>query len=47
MSNDRKQSAGLDPASRSRARNGLDFAVADLDLAESGRNDIRLAEHDS
>ncbi len=27
-------------------RNGVDFAVADLGLAESGRNDIRLAEHE-
>jgi adenosylhomocysteinase len=27
-------------------RNGLDFAVADLELAEYGRNDIRLAEHE-
>ncbi|WP_216209424.1 adenosylhomocysteinase [Amycolatopsis aidingensis] len=27
-------------------RNGLDFAVADLALAEFGRNEIRLAEHE-
>ena len=27
-------------------RNGIDFAVADLGLAEYGRNDIRLAEHE-
>ncbi|MBK0866689.1 adenosylhomocysteinase, partial [Saccharopolyspora sp. HNM0986] len=26
--------------------NGLDFAVADLGLAESGRHQIRLAEHE-
>jgi adenosylhomocysteinase len=27
-------------------RNGLDFAVADLELAEFGRKEIRLAEHE-
>ncbi|TCP50801.1 adenosylhomocysteinase [Tamaricihabitans halophyticus] len=27
-------------------RNGLDFAVADLDLAEAGRHEIRLAQHE-
>ena len=26
--------------------NGMDFAVADLSLAESGRHQIRLAEHE-
>ena len=27
-------------------RNGIDFKVADLDLAEFGRKEIRLAEHE-
>ena len=27
-------------------RNGVDFAVADLSLAEFGRKEIRLAEHE-
>jgi len=27
-------------------RNGIDFAVADLSLAEAGRKEIRLAEHE-
>src|SRR5215467_10735891 len=27
-------------------RNGIDFAVADLSLAEYGRRQIRLAEHE-
>ncbi|HEX4360965.1 MAG TPA: adenosylhomocysteinase, partial [Pseudonocardia sp.] len=27
-------------------RNGVDFAVADLALAEFGRKEIRLAEHE-
>ena len=29
-----------------RAANGLDFAVADLSLAEFGRHEMRLAEHE-
>ncbi|PSL01066.1 adenosylhomocysteinase, partial [Haloactinopolyspora alba] len=29
-----------------RTLNGIDFAVADLSLAEYGRNEIRLAEHE-
>lgn len=29
-----------------RARNGLEYKVADLSLAEYGRNEIRLAEHE-
>ncbi|RZS90150.1 adenosylhomocysteinase [Motilibacter rhizosphaerae] len=35
-------STGLQPD----VRNGLDFKVADLALAEFGRNEIRLAEHE-
>ncbi len=31
---------------RLETRNGIDFAVADLDLAEFGRKEIRLAEHE-
>lgn len=31
---------------RLETRNGVDFAVADLDLAEFGRKEIRLAEHE-
>jgi adenosylhomocysteinase len=31
---------------RLQQRNGLDFAVADLELAEFGRKEIRLAEHE-
>jgi adenosylhomocysteinase len=31
---------------RFQSRNGIDFAVADLSLAEFGRNEIRLAEHE-
>jgi adenosylhomocysteinase len=31
---------------RLQTRNGLDFAVADLELAEFGRKEIRLAEHE-
>ncbi len=31
---------------RLQTRNGLDFAVADLSLAEFGRKEIRLAEHE-
>ncbi len=31
---------------RLRSRNGIDFAVADLSLAEFGRKEIRLAEHE-
>ncbi|WP_344621192.1 adenosylhomocysteinase, partial [Actinosynnema pretiosum] len=27
-------------------RNGIDFAVADLSLADFGRKEIRLAEHE-
>ncbi len=33
-------------ADRLQHRNGLDFAVADLDLHEFGRKEIRLAEHE-
>jgi len=35
-----------DPSRRLQTRNGLDFAVADLSLAEFGRKEIRLAEHE-
>ena len=31
---------------RLQSRNGIDFAVADLSLAEFGRKEIRLAEHE-
>src|SRR3954453_20168331 len=31
---------------RFQERNGIDFAVADLALAEFGRKEIRLAEHE-
>ncbi len=31
---------------RLQTRNGIDFAVADLDLADFGRREIRLAEHE-
>src|SRR6478672_8186111 len=31
---------------RLQSRNGIDFAVADLALAEYGRKEIRLAEHE-
>ncbi|RJQ80956.1 adenosylhomocysteinase [Pseudonocardiaceae bacterium YIM PH 21723] len=31
---------------RAQTRNGIDFAVADLSLAEFGRKEIRLAEHE-
>jgi adenosylhomocysteinase len=31
---------------RLRSRNGIDFAVADMSLAEFGRKEIRLAEHE-
>ncbi|MQA61584.1 MAG: adenosylhomocysteinase [Actinophytocola sp.] len=34
------------PDARYETRNGVDFAVADLSLAEFGRNEIRLAEHE-
>jgi adenosylhomocysteinase len=34
------------PNSRLQTRGGIDFAVADLDLAEFGRKEIRLAEHE-
>jgi adenosylhomocysteinase len=34
------------PNSRLQTRNGIDFAVADLDLGEFGRKEIRLAEHE-
>jgi adenosylhomocysteinase len=37
---------GADPSRRLQRRNGIDFAVADLDLAEFGRKEIRLAEHE-
>ncbi|HEY8372207.1 MAG TPA: adenosylhomocysteinase [Pseudonocardiaceae bacterium] len=33
-------------AERLQKRNGIDFAVADLSLAEFGRKEIRLAEHE-
>jgi adenosylhomocysteinase len=33
-------------STRLETRNGLDFAVADLSLAEFGRKEIRLAEHE-
>ncbi|AXB45050.1 adenosylhomocysteinase [Amycolatopsis albispora] len=33
-------------AARLQTRNGIDFAVADLALAEFGRKEIRLAEHE-
>jgi adenosylhomocysteinase len=36
----------IDPSARLQTRNGIDFAVADLDLAEFGRKEIRLAEHE-
>jgi adenosylhomocysteinase len=35
-----------DPSRRLQTRNGIDFAVADLGLAEFGRKEIRLAEHE-
>src|SRR5215217_4264665 len=35
-----------DPTGRLQTRNGIDFAVADLSLAEFGRKEIRLAEHE-
>ncbi|WP_219417638.1 adenosylhomocysteinase [Pseudonocardia nigra] len=35
-----------DPSRRLQTRNGLDFAIADLGLAEFGRKEIRLAEHE-
>ena len=35
-----------DPTGRLQTRNGIDFAVADLALAEFGRKEIRLAEHE-
>ncbi|MHA6792916.1 adenosylhomocysteinase [Pseudonocardia bannensis] len=35
-----------DPTGRLQTRNGIDFAVADLGLAEFGRKEIRLAEHE-
>jgi adenosylhomocysteinase len=34
------------PQSRLQTRNGIDFAVADLGLAEFGRKEIRLAQHE-
>jgi adenosylhomocysteinase len=34
------------PEKRLQHRNGIDFAVADLGLAEFGRNEIRLAQHE-
>src|SRR3982751_727860 len=33
-------------AERLQTRNGIDYAVADLSLAEFGRKEIRLAEHE-
>src|SRR5919106_1039695 len=38
--------ATADISSRLQDPNGIDFAVADLGLAEFGRNEIRLAEHE-
>jgi adenosylhomocysteinase len=38
--------ATADVSSRLQKRNGIDFAVADLGLAEFGRKEIRLAEHE-
>jgi adenosylhomocysteinase len=38
--------ATADISSRLQTRNGIDFAVADLGLAEFGRKEIRLAEHE-
>jgi adenosylhomocysteinase len=38
--------ATADISSRLQERNGIDFAVADLGLAEFGRKEIRLAEHE-
>src|ERR671928_1321825 len=38
--------ATADVSSRLQKRNGIDFAVADLSLAEFGRKEIRLAEHE-
>src|SRR5689334_1791714 len=35
-----------DMSTNRRTVNGLDFAVADLSLAEAGRTQIRLAEHE-
>jgi adenosylhomocysteinase len=35
-----------DPTGRLQTRGGIDFAVADLGLAEFGRKEIRLAEHE-
>ncbi len=35
-----------DPTGRLQTRNGIDFAVADLALAEFGRKEIRLAENE-
>jgi len=34
-------------AKRHDTRNGIEFAVADLDAAEFGRKEIRLAEHEA
>ena len=36
----------IGPNRRLQTRGGIDFAVADLDLAEFGRKEIRLAEHE-
>ncbi|WP_394329982.1 adenosylhomocysteinase, partial [Amycolatopsis keratiniphila] len=33
-------------AKRHDTRNGIEFAVADLEAAEFGRKEIRLAEHE-
>jgi adenosylhomocysteinase len=38
--------ATADPSARLQTRGGIDFAVADLDLADFGRKEIRLAEHE-
>ncbi|MBA0125251.1 adenosylhomocysteinase [Haloechinothrix sp. YIM 98757] len=36
----------LETTDKLQTRNGIDFAVADLELAEYGRKEIRLAEHE-
>src|SRR5690349_5464068 len=35
-----------DPGARRQERNGLEFAIADLELADFGRKELRLAEHE-
>ncbi len=39
-------SVAVSGSDRLQTRNGVEFAVADLDLAEFGRKEIRLAEHE-